>query len=786
LAIFYGDNMADDKSNGGNGNGAIASLEFKHSVKKEEYSENAGLFNYLIPAYGYNGRDYVALPQYLPASNSGYMYHTSRDMTLMSTVEHEAVWSNAVNIATQKTASWGWEITSEIALRQKRAQELIQDFEWLGIADYTTAISAHLKGYLLTGRAFIEVERATSSRFSKVIALHHLDPMSCMLTGDPRKPVCYMDTKGNIHELNDYDVGVFVMNPSPIERPYFFNSRPYQSPAESVYDQITQMEAIWRYLYEKTTGKRALSIDFVTGVATKQMQDIVVSADADMERKGSTLYKGSILVPIAQADAGISHVRIDLAGLPDGFDFQKIYDNTVITYASALGLDVNDLDPRLAQRQSLGSATQASLLDAKTQTKGLVIWRAQFTRFMQRLVLDDATSFSWRETSTEELTKEAEKNGKIIANVKTMIDAQIITNQQGLNILVDEEVLPREFLDVDLTQGNSIGDDEKDIAQPKDPNAPKPEQPQNGAGSEVIPQGTNTATSQQASNGGNSTPATRAKEWDVRLKHRRFRHNQRNHGNRSGVPAKGSDKWNAMVAGARGTSVADIPKEVALKPNGKPVGDALLIAGVGKTSNSVRNVVEAISKVHGDGNLPQVPVVITNTKTTMGEYRVSPNGKPQGIDVSSEGDHPDLTAAHEIGHFLDFAGLGKKKMVGASEENLAIMKEWENAVENSEAFKSMRGMLKSPDLGVVTVKVDGRNYDIRPDKTYIEFSLTKREAFARSYAQYVAVRSGNKTMLEQLTAGRKRWLYPVQWSDTDFEPIATAMDNLFKSQGWIE
>lgn len=533
--------MADDKSNG-----TVAALEFKNSVKKDEYSKNAGLFNYLIPAYGYNGRDYVALPQYLPPSTAGFMYHTSRDMTLMSTIEHEAIWSNAVNIAVQKAAAWGWEVTSEIALRQKRAQELIQDYEWLGVADYTTAISAHLKGYLLTGRAFVEIERATSSRFSKIVALHHLDPMSCSLTGDPRKPVNYMDTKGHIHELNDYEVGIFVMNPSPIERPYLHNTRPYQSPTESVYDQITQMEAIWRYLYEKTTGKRALSIDFITGIATKQMQDIVVSADADMERKGTTLYKGSILVPIAQADAGVSHVRIDLAGLPDGFDFQKIYDNTVISYASALGLDVNDLDPRLAQKQNLGSGTQATLLDSKTQTKGLVIWRQQFAKFLNRMVLDDATVFSWRERSTDERTKEAEMNGKIVNNVKTMIEAQIITNQQGLNILVDEEVLPREFLDVDVTQANSIGDDEKDIAQPRDPNAPKPaQQPQD---SEIIPQGDNQAQPAQSSNGGDSIPATQGeKEYrGLRFKHIPGRHNQKNHGNRGGIPAKGSDKYNAQ------------------------------------------------------------------------------------------------------------------------------------------------------------------------------------------------------------------------------------------------
>lgn len=503
--------MADDKSNG-NGNGVVAALEFEKSVKKADFNDNAGLFNYFVPAYGFYGRDYVALPQYLPASNSGFYYHTERDAVLMSTIDHEGVWANAVNIATQKAASWGWEVTSEIALRQKRAQELIQDFEWLGIVDYTTAISAHIKGYLLTGRAFIEIERASSSRFSKVVALHHLDPLACRLTGNPDRPVCYMDTKSQVHELNSWEVGIFVMNPSPIERPFFNFSRPFQSAAESVYDQITQMEAIWKYLYEKTTGKRALAIDFVTGISHKNLSDAIISSDADMERKGGQLFKGSILIPIVQGDTAISHVRIDLAGLPNGFDFQEMYDNTLITYCGALGLDVNDLDPRLAQRQSLGSGTQAAMLDMKTQTKGLVIWRQQFMRFMQRLVLDDATSFSWRETSTEELTKEAEMKGKIIANVSAMLKDQIISNPQALNILVDEEVLPREFLDTDLTQANSIGDDEKDIAQTRDPNAPAttlPTEPtQEGANSNTLPSPAIQATVQQSNNGKTTSAQT--------------------------------------------------------------------------------------------------------------------------------------------------------------------------------------------------------------------------------------------------------------------------------------
>jgi hypothetical protein len=60
--------------------------------------------------------------------------------------------------------------------------------------------------------------------------------------------------------------------------------------------------------------------------------------------------------------------------------------------------------------------------------------------------------------------------------------------------------------------------------------------------------------------------------------------------------------------------------------------------------------------------------------------------------------------------------------------------------------------------------------------------LTKpSEMFARAYFQWVAIRSGDQTLLKELHAHQGTG---YAWQDDDFEPIADAMDKLFGRLGW--
>lgn len=58
------------------------------------------------------------------------------------------------------------------------------------------------------------------------------------------------------------------------------------------------------------------------------------------------------------------------------------------------------------------------------------------------------------------------------------------------------------------------------------------------------------------------------------------------------------------------------------------------------------------------------------------------------------------------------------------------------------------------------------------------------EMFARAYAQYVAWRSGNRSMLAQIDGALARqnlW----QWPYKEFLPFIYRFDTLFEEQGWL-
>lgn len=64
-----------------------------------------------------------------------------------------------------------------------------------------------------------------------------------------------------------------------------------------------------------------------------------------------------------------------------------------------------------------------------------------------------------------------------------------------------------------------------------------------------------------------------------------------------------------------------------------------------------------------------------------------------------------------------------------------------------------------------------------------------REIFTRAYTQYIALRSGNEKMnrmINESNSFTKAGGTPIQWEWNDFEPIAGAFDELFRSKGWLK
>jgi hypothetical protein len=71
------------------------------------------------------------------------------------------------------------------------------------------------------------------------------------------------------------------------------------------------------------------------------------------------------------------------------------------------------------------------------------------------------------------------------------------------------------------------------------------------------------------------------------------------------------------------------------------------------------------------------------------------------------------------------------------------------------------------------------------DQPHVTYLLLEEEVWARSYAQYIALRSGDATMQPQVADIRRRPIYGARhWEDADFEQVADAIDALFEGLGW--
>ncbi len=280
------------------------------------------------------------------------------------------------------------------------------------------------------------------------------------------------------------------------------------------------------------------------------------------------------------------------------------------------------------------------------------------------------------------------------------------------------------------------------------------------------------------------------------------------------------------------------PKPVAaVGPQGTAIGSKLQIPN-GPKMKVARDAMALLDKVHGDGPLDPVPLKPSQGRF-YGQFTLARRGYGQPLyakdmKISNGGltAHPLNTIWHETGHWLDSMGLDPGVRGTWASAGSAHLAGWRNAVKNSQAVQTLqkwkgsgyrpggdgsellrfRGQPVNPSVNVAGYEGDG-TVPKGVNRKHLTYLLQTHETFARSYAQYIAVRSGDPVALAELRrmqaqattspvdastpmnhhpsgteAGAalagKAWDYPNVWSDADFAPIAEAFDQLFANMGW--
>lgn len=423
----------------------------QRSVTKDDYEptpQKGSVYNFWFPNLG-------NVPMGLPVRPPRY-WSRERDRVLSATVHFESMWAGAVFTAISKMAALNLKFKGP-SLRARHLRELM-----LAADDgrgWTAFVEKHLRDYLLCDNgAFIEIVRATEGAASKIVGLVHLDSYRCIRTGNRDIPVLYEDKLGRLHELRDHQVIYLSDLPNPDERWHGIG----MCAATRAYDVIYTTAALENYVGEKITGRRVLSLNFINSINMRQLEGAVSSAQQEQTNRGYVSFMGAVVVPQIDPEATPQVATIQLAGLPEGWTPEVERRKAYLAYAKAIGLDPQDVDPQLLASRALGTGAQARVIDDKASGQGLASWPQQFFYLVNEYVSPNETTVAFSERDyRDQLQQEAVTTARV-NNAVSMAQNGFILPEQGTQLLVDQEVLPPEFLPSDdVTDVEELSGDTK-------------------------------------------------------------------------------------------------------------------------------------------------------------------------------------------------------------------------------------------------------------------------------------------------------------------------------------
>lgn len=412
----------------------------KNDAGKAEWRGN--VFHFMLPAL--QSWD-VGLPPY---------WSHLRDLHLRYSPFRESQWANAVHIAVTKMASLTAELTGQRIQNWKDLWDLVDHAQ-----SPTAFLEKQVKDFLLTDNGeFLECVHATQGAGSRLLGLVHLDSVRCTRTGDPDIPVLYRDRLGVEHELQTHQVISLSDDPDASDTFYGVG----HCAASRAWSKILQLSAVETYGYEKTAGKRPLSIFLINGKVDEDMlKDAIETSKQDRAAQGYTQFMGAVLVPILDPTATPNLVEIPLAALPDGFDPEKERLRADLVYANSIGLDPQEVNPSLIAQRALGTASQSRVLDEKEAGKGLATWRKKFQWLLNENVFPARVTFAFSENDVRQQRQQAEVSQIRAATRSTQVASGELTKEQALQMAVDANDAPREFLPLDVTPNETVSDEER-------------------------------------------------------------------------------------------------------------------------------------------------------------------------------------------------------------------------------------------------------------------------------------------------------------------------------------
>jgi len=210
----------------------------------------------------------------------------------------------------------------------------------------------------------VDVNSKFKSEKAPVIGIGHLDSNNVQRTGDPEYPVLYTDRNSKIHKLKWYEVIPFSEFPSPIEK---MNGVGVCALSRVI--RLSQiMRSIMIYKDEKISGRQFKQMHFVSGVSKQAINDEMTRGQEEADNQGALRFVLPAIIASLDPEKPVSTATIELASLPDGFDYDQEMQWYISGLALGFGVDYQEFAP--LPGGNIGSSSQSEILSRKAKAKG--------------------------------------------------------------------------------------------------------------------------------------------------------------------------------------------------------------------------------------------------------------------------------------------------------------------------------------------------------------------------------------------------------------------------------
>lgn len=316
--------------------------------------------------------------------------------------------------------------------------------------------------YTTDNGSFIELIRDPSmdatSRFKNerapVLGIAHIDSNQCIRTGIPDTPVLYIDRSGKTHKLEWWQVIAFSDYPSAIER---MNGVGYCSITRALrMAQIARSIAIFKD--EKISGRHYKQMHFVSGVSRQDIRDEMTRGQEEASSSGMIRFMLPAILASLDPEKPVSTATIDLASLPEGFDFDVDLKWYIAGLSLAFGVDYQEFAP--LPGGNIGSASQSMILHRKSSGKSPAIFmRTIQEAFKNYGVLPRGATMRFNDKDEQEQLERQEVRTKALEEVAISVRSGILTPQAARDDLVRRGIYDAETIEgIPEDYGNDIVD----------------------------------------------------------------------------------------------------------------------------------------------------------------------------------------------------------------------------------------------------------------------------------------------------------------------------------------